>query len=115
MVTVRGVRLLPGDDFLHVVEFPDSLAGLQAAVGGYLEELAKLVLSPKRALIVWGDEEGRLKGLVPNRRVNTAGKTTLDVVGPIVITARDDEGETYSLTDDELEIVRKLAERWPRL
>lgn len=113
MIVCRGLRLLPQED-AQVIEFTDSLQGLQEAVGGYLQEIVKLVLNPSRSLTVWADEDGLSKELSPNRRVITQGRT-FDVVGPLVITASGDEGETYSLTATELDIVRTLAESWPRL
>lgn len=113
VIVCRGLRLLPQED-AQVIEFTDSLQGLQEAVGGYLQEIVKLVLNPSRSLTVWADEDGLSKELSPNRRVITQGRT-FDVVGPLVITASGDEGETYSLTATELDIVRTLAESWPRL
>lgn len=74
-----------------------SLTPLQALVGGLIE-----CVSLTKDHDMWIHEEGRLLGLCPNR----AG-----LVGPIVVTRNDDEGNTRSLDEIDVQRLRPLLRR----
>lgn len=65
---------------------------MQAIVGGYLEGV-----SLGHGLCLYCNEEGKLQGLLPNRVVR--GDT---IVGDFLVTRVDAEGETVSLTDEDI-------------
>lgn len=87
--TVRVVVANPGDEPV-VREIENTLEALQSAVGGYIEALSF------NELTVYVAEEGRMRGMPFNRFF--AG---IPLVGPIVVCASDDEGETISLTSHQ--------------
>ena len=117
LVKLRAL-LLPVGEAARVVELDDAVEGLQRAVGGHFEALGSFPCGPGRVADVWIDEEGRLKDLPENRLVLMPGFEDV-ILGPIVLTAshaagtEEDDGETYSLTDDELAFCRRVVDQWP--
>jgi hypothetical protein len=119
-VSVTKIRalLLPVGEPARVVELDDAVEGLQAAIGGFFEALGSFPCGPGRVADVWIDEEGMLKELPENRLVLMPGFEGV-ILGPIVLTASgaagsdNDDGETYSLTDEELAFVLRVVEQWP--
>ena len=93
MDTIRVIRLLPGQP-PELADIPKGLEALQKEVGGYIDVLG---LKPGVDAIV--NDEGLLDGLPFNRMLPSSyGKRMVPLVGPIIIAAHDDEGETVSLT-----------------
>lgn len=88
-------------------EIDGSLESFQKIVGGYIEAVRRVGLPQGMDLFV--NEEGRLHGMPFNRYV--AG---FDLLGPIVIAASDDEGETTSLSDDQIDFAIDLLKRAAR-
>jgi hypothetical protein len=85
----------------------DSYKMLSDAVGGYIEALTLGVVEGERRVTVWLNEEGKLNNLPPNFAL-VEGENIYDIVmGDIIITSTDDEGETVGLTDKEIEFVRE--------
>lgn len=81
-----------------------TLDAMQAAVGGYIELFMQ---SPSRhredvAIDFYCHEEGRLIGLDPNVGVYAGRGAFFSIVGPVLVTASNRDGETIGLTDDEL-------------
>lgn len=76
-----------------VEEIEPTLAAMQTLVGGYIE---RLILDEKTDL--WCNEEGLLKELPYNR--NIAGHR---IVGDFFLASHDNEGETTTLTDAQIE------------
>lgn len=78
----------------------DSLKSLQEAVGGYVTT----VFDPKMdgaGITIWANDEGLLHRLDPNLLVHGQ-----PIVGPVVFTGHDDEGNTIALTEDQVLRVR---------
>jgi hypothetical protein len=92
----------------RMVEIPDTLDAMQELVGGYIEEY--MPFDDEVAIIV--NEEGKLKGLPPNRAIYTEdGKQIADVlVGDFFIVKSPVDSDKYqSLTKD---LAKKYAEKF---
>lgn len=104
VIAERGavVRELPADDALDV---------MQREVGGYIELFMRAASASRPGVTIdfWCNEEGRLAMMPFNALVDAGDGRVFDIVGPVLITAGNDEGEVLGLTDDEfaaVEIVR---------
>lgn len=75
----------------------DTLGFLQEHVGGYIEFIA----STPSGIDVWGNEEARL---VNNPATNMWATQLVgfDIVGPVVLTSSDAEGNTTPLSDEQI-------------
>lgn len=83
--------------------FEHSLENMQKAVGGYIE-----AVRISDDIVMWVNEEGKLNDLTPNFNLNGVGDLLLDVVvGDVVITGTNEEGDTTSLTHDNIEELKK--------
>lgn len=114
--------LVPVGEPPRVIEIPDTLEGLQQAVGGRADRFAHFPLTRdgKRSGDLWCADDGMdvlpLNRLVklPLHADHLAISYTFEIWGPIVITAGDETtGETYSLTETEAARCIALARRWP--
>jgi hypothetical protein len=88
--------------------FDHTLKNMQSVVGGYLEAIRLGSVVEGREITIWLNEEGKLEQLEPNFAiVRKKGLELLDVVvGDVLITSCDDEGNTVGLNDEELELVK---------
>ena len=73
-----------------------TLQTLQKTVEGYIEALEIL---PN--VILWCNEEGKLKGLERNIRIVKNQQHVDTVAGPVIITGVDSHGEAIGLTDEQ--------------
>lgn len=71
----------------------DTLAWLQAKVEGYITTVYAEALDAA-GVTCWANDEGLLIGQAPNLLVYGQ-----PIVGPVVFTGHDDEGETVGLTE----------------
>ena len=78
---IRVIIKRPDEEFGHIAYIMNTLESLQAKVGGFIEVVR---LTPKVAIIC--NEEGKLRGMDPNMRIDG----TL-LVGTIVIAGIDGE------------------------
>ena len=94
-MTIRVVVAEPGKP-AEVREIPSGGDALRAIVGGWLESLPLWDGEHD----IWINEEGKLLELPPNRMVRAPGCNgeAWDIVGALVVTAHNDEGETTSLS-----------------
>lgn len=83
--------------FSDVVELENTLESFQNIVGGYME-----TLTMPYGLILMMNDEGKLKKLEPNVEIDVSDI----IVGTIVVTAADDEGNFRSLTVSEIQVAR---------
>lgn len=83
----------------YVKEIENGLKPMQDLVGGYIE------IFPWDGLDVVVNEEGKLQALTPNRVVASPdGTKVLDIlVGTFFITKHDEEGDSISLNDEDIE------------
>lgn len=78
-------------------EIPDTLEALQEAVGGHIEAF-RVGSHNGHALIAIVDEEGKLKG----KKANLYWRGDA-LVGDVLLTRSNDEGEFVSLDDEDVE------------
>lgn len=78
-----------------------NLKSLQGAVGGPIELLS--IHTPSGPLDVWVNEEGILLGLPFNRTVQGS-----PLVGPILVTASNAEGDTIGLSNAQADAAISL-------
>jgi hypothetical protein len=74
------------------------LESMQKIVGGYIEFVPFF-----GDLCIFCNEEGKLTGLPPNRPLNS----DVILVGTFFVSKSDAEGESISLTDDDVAFVKK--------
>jgi len=85
----------------EVTTIDTSLAAMQGLVGGYLGGLQL-----PGSLFVYFDEDGRTAGKATCAYVDGLGDV---VVGVCIATGIDDAGDIRSLTDDAIEVVKRLV------
>jgi hypothetical protein len=104
MENIRAMVVKADSEVLTVTDhFEHSLESLQKAVGGYIE-----AVSVTHDIVMWVNEEGKLNNLTPNFNLNGIGDLILDVVvGDVVFTGTNGEGDTTSLTYDDVEELKK--------
>lgn len=96
----------PGQDWEWHEGEPD-YDTLVECVGGYLE-----ALSAQWGIVLWMDEEGKLKGRAPNLLMKSGGSVTDVVVGTVVATRADNLGEVASLRVEDTDYLQTLP-LWP--
>jgi hypothetical protein len=103
---MRVVIMRPGQP-PEVDSISDGLSGLQNVVGGWIEQAGMLSLSTKRQVVLYCNEEGKLRGLEPNftRRDGEV------IVGPVVAVRLDEHGNEIAMTLEEAaDVSKQLAE-----
>jgi hypothetical protein len=103
---IRVIVLEAGNPEAKIIEkFDHSLENLQTFVGGYIE-----AIRVNDSITIWINEEGKLIELPPNFYLtNQDGQAYDIVVGDVLIAGTDHEGETVSLTDEE---IKEIQERF---
>ena len=85
-----------------VAGHPD-LDQLQGYVGGYIDAVTCWGRIGERRVTMWVHDEGLLLGLPPTVVVSHGAGEQSILVGNIVVTADDEEGETVDMTEGEVE------------
>jgi hypothetical protein len=113
-IAKRRAVLVPVGEPPRVIEIADSLEGLRQAVGRRINCFGHFPLARagKRSADMWCDRDG--KDLLPLNRLVLFRDYTVEIWGPILITAADETtGKTYSLTSAEAARCVAIARRWP--
>ena len=98
-----------------VVDYDKSYDFLHDSVDGYFEHIPVTALD-KRSLDMWCNEEGKFRDdLEPTLIMTNRGKPFDVIVGNIVFTRTNNEGETISLTDDDILYIKDLFKKAPSL
>ena len=98
-------------DGLKVVEYDDSYKFISDAVGGYIERIPVDKLD-ERHIDMWCNEEGKLLGtLKPLVVLSYRGDDYDFVNGNIAFTRCDDEGNTVTLTNDDIAFIREFFKK----
>lgn len=84
----------------------DSYKLISTHVGGYIERIPITALDEKN-IDMWCNEEGKLIGLEPSIALTHNGDIVDMIMGNVVLTKTDGNGETISLTDDDIDFVKK--------
>lgn len=94
----------------EVKELPSEKVGyevLSEAVGGYIEHVVYDRDFANRRIDMWIDEEGKLKGLNPCVAIVDENSVMMDIlVGNVVFTTCDVEGDSFGLTDEEIGFIK---------
>lgn len=101
---LRVVRVDPGQAPVDI-EIPNNLQGLQGVVGGNLEPVHRVRLQVGRELVYYANEDGRSRGLPPNRTVGPH-----DVVGTILVVAVSANQEDSLTADEVKKVVGELTQ-----
>jgi hypothetical protein len=80
-----------------ITEMEHSLENMQKMVGGTLDS----VFLPQK-IVMWVDDEGLLKESPINLVTYVEGYQVHHIAGDVLFTGIDDEGETISLTDEQI-------------
>lgn len=97
---------------LTTVPFSDELTALQSCVNGHIEHITFEGLT-EHYIDAWINEEGKLIGMKPSIVYTHEGILVDIVVGPLVFTRFDDYGETYGLTDIDLNTIANWINNQP--
>jgi hypothetical protein len=104
--TIRVAVLKADGNKLEVNEtFEQSLSNMQKVVGGYIEALT-MHSDNYRQVTIWLNEEGKFNGSLPNFAIMHEDRLVDIVMGDVIITSSDAQGNTVGLNDAELEIVK---------
>lgn len=99
MAKIR-VLMMPVGSPPEAREIQADLAGMRKAIGGGFIECLRIT----KDIDLWFDDEGRLKQLPFNFMIGRPGEEGVhEIFGPAFLAGIDDEGETVSLTDDQLQ------------
>ena len=105
---VNKALLWDGNKLETVTWANDSYKFLSKCVSGYIERIENACLE-KRGIDAWCNEEGKFNSeLEPTLGLSSNGSIYDVVVGNVVFTRFNDEGETISLTNDDIKYVKHL-------
>lgn len=94
------------DGVLKVVSWTDdSYKFLKNSVDGYIERVP-LMYFDNVGIDVWCNEEGKLVGLKPSIALTYDGYIYDYLVGNVVFTRHTEDGNTTSLTDDDIKFIK---------
>lgn len=88
----------------------DSYDFISDSVGGYIESIPLSQFNSK-GIDVWCNENGKYEGLVTSMLLSHDGKIYDNVVGDVVFTRCNEEGETISLTDDDIKFIKEVFDK----
>lgn len=88
---------------LHNEEVADTYELVREAVGGYIEALRM-----SDTCVLWINEEGKLDELEPNFILTDRAGNQIDfVAGNVIFTGTNEEGETVSLSEEDIELIQE--------
>lgn len=105
--TIRFMYYVDGK--LDVAEAKDSYEYIRDTVRGMIEHVPLNSLD-KNCIDMWCNDEGKLIGLEPSIVLSHKGKPYDCVVGNVVFSRHNRGGDTVSLTDDDIKLIRDKFE-----
>ena len=88
---------------LHNEEVADTYELIRNSVGGYIEALRL-----SETCTLWINEEGKLNDLEPNFFLTDRAGNKVDVVvGNVIFTGIDEEGDTVGLSQEDIELIQE--------
>ena len=84
-----------------VTTIPSTLEAAQSVVGGYVEQFTA------GDLLFWVNEDGKNNGMPFNRLVPAHGMTHA-IMGPILVTTHDEEGDSAGLSEEQVARALKI-------
>ena len=109
-IMLYAILKVNSDELRIIEDFepPLPLEEMQEIVGGYIDALSLVQLTPGRTITVWFNDEGKINGLPANFALMDASRNLLDIVmGDVLFTATDEVGETVGLTYEEIEWIEQ--------
>lgn len=104
MSEIRVIVIEPDENEIKVSNVENELETFQRIVGGYIENV-RIPFSP-REISVYVNEEGLMNKLPHN---STASRLLQrPIVGVVVITRTDYEGNNISLTDNDIRLIKAI-------
>lgn len=88
-----------------------NLETMQNLVGGNIEHI---VISESYKIDAWCNEEGKILGLEPNVALLQNRKHLDTIMRTIFFTAFDYEGNTLSLTSNQIDIIKEIYHETPQ-
>lgn len=101
---MRAILKKPGETAQETTLKGSTLEALQGLVEGYITTVYHEALD-EAGITAWANDEGLLIGQEPNLLVYGQ-----PIVGPVVFTGHNDEGETVALTAEQAEMVGRFLE-----
>lgn len=99
---IRGILVKPAGE-PEVIKFKNGYKELQRLVEGYFEMPA---IFDDVDIVV--NEEGKFNGSMPNKYLYYQGKLIDIIFGNILVVGHDSEGDTISLTDEQVDKYMKI-------
>lgn len=101
---IKVIIIEAGVTEMKIIEkFDHSLENMQTFVGGYVE-----AIRVNDSITLWVNEEGKLQDLTPNFYLTNSIGNPIDLIkGNALIAGTDSEGETVSLTVEQIAEVQK--------
>lgn len=84
---------------------------LNGAVGGWIERVTFNRELQENGIDVWIDEEGKLKSLTTTVVIESVMTCVEVLAGPLVFTGNKGDGESYALTDYQIECIKNVLSR----
>lgn len=102
--------LVLSNGVFQVKEFnkENSLKFLQQEVDGNIEKIPYIRVLNEEGINVWGNENGKLLGLEPSICIYHRDELIDVLVGNIVFTKTNENGETIGLTDNDISFIQAL-------
>lgn len=94
-------------DGLKVVEYDDSYKFISDAVGGLIEHVYLPIFDDKK-IDMWCNDEGKLLNFEKMLALSYEGKIYDVIVGNLAFTRSSRNGNTLSLTDKNIEYIKKV-------
>lgn len=92
----------------NIIKIDDSLESLQKCVGGYIESVPLNDVLSGANIVAYCNEEGKLLRLNAEALFVQKDGAVVDMIcGPIIFTGVTDEGDSASLTDEQIALIRK--------
>lgn len=102
---IKVVIKQPGKE-LKIGRIENELKAFQTLVDGYIETIRPIQQNSNIVAVL--NDSGKINNLEPNFISNNSDI----VVGNVVFTKSDDEGEFVSLTNKDLKYIKNFLEKW---
>ncbi len=110
----KGMVYTPGDG-LKVVEYEDSYEFISCGVGGIIEHVP-CARFEKESIDMWCvNVEGNINDSDKMVALSYHGNVYDFVVGNIVFTRHSKDGKTLTLTDENIELIKKIFDESPTI
>lgn len=86
---------------------------IREELGGYLEHIVLTNEMEEKGIVCYGDEEGKLKGLIPNMWCFNENYGRYDFIsGKAIFVGDDGEGGDVSLNDEQIHLIKEYVNKY---